>query len=750
MVAHDPLNIGEMWENIPCWTDGVWSLKSFDSREAFAQELETNYFKEPGEYELDETIHEFRAQSKRFDKTGYYCDHLENSLDYEDYWDWETLKSRRGVFYFNGEKSWYLPRDYYFWINFTKIYDKVKKKAFFAEIQDSQIWMSLYNCIAELRFKHGVMLKKRQFGSSYYYAAKQLNILWFEEESISKMGASLDAYLTGVNGTWKYVNRYKNFLNKNTAWYREFAGSAGDWTQKTEVTDEQNRKVEYGLGSTIETTSFQQSDTAGVGGPTSIFFYEEAGIAPRMDKTLEYLLPAMEAGDITTGYFVAAGTVGDLDQCKPLENLMRKAKANNFYTIRNKWVNDKNTVMETGLFIPEQYSMRPYIDEFGNSLVKEATARLQEMYDEWEKDLDPEIAQLRKSQRPMNMEVAFAARTESRFPTALVKSHKLEVEDGKYPYELIALEKNNKGVIEAKGTNKPPISEFPIPKKQIDKTGSIVVWERPDQGEDGKPDWGTYYASVDPVSEGKTTSSDSLCSIFVYKNPIQVTKYVKGVPTTFIEGDKVVCSWTGRFDDINETHLRLQYIIEWYNAWTIVEANVSLFILHMVHHKLQKYLVPKSEMVFIKEHGFNKGTHQEYGWKNTGTMFVNNLLTYLIESLREVTDKDFDSEGNVISETFGIERIPDPMALEEMIQYEHGLNVDRLISLSALIAFVKIQQANRGLKKRIEADDKSKEYLDKSDEMYNLKGRSPFKHMGGNGNSNTMKKPSRRAFKNLK
>jgi hypothetical protein len=745
MVSHDPLNIGEMWENIPHWNNGVWELKSFETREEFADELESKYFLEPGEYKLDKTTDEFRAQSLRFTKDGFYCDYIEGTLDYEEYWDWEALKCRKGVFYTNGEKLWYLPRDYYFWINFTQIYDKVKKKAFFPDIQDSQIWMSLYNWIAELKYMHGMMLKKRQYGASFYYAAKQMNLIWFEEGAVCKMGASLDAYLTGVNGTWKYVNRYRNFLNKHTGWYRDFAGSAGEWIQKTEVTEPSGRKVEYGLFSTYQTISFQQSDTAGVGGPTSLFFYEEAGIAPKMDRTLEFLLPAMEAGDITTGYFVASGTVGDLDQCKPLKNYIFKAKANNFYTIKNKHVNSKGSVLETGMFIPEQYSMRPFIDDFGNSLVEEATARLLEMYDEWEINLEPEVCQIRKSQRPINMQVAFAARQESRFPLALVQSHKLEVDDGLYPYELIDLEKDVNGKIIFKPTRKPPISEFPVNKKMIDKSGSIVMWERPDKD----PAWGTYYASVDPVAEGKTTSTDSLCSIVVYKVPVQVTKYVNGKPTTFVDGDKVVCSWAGRFDDINKTHERLQFIIEAYNAWTLVEANVSLFILHMIHNKLQKYLVPKSEMIFLKEHGFNKGTHQEYGWKNTGTIFVNNLLTYLIESLKEVIYEETDDEGNVTKKIYGITRIPDSMALEEMIQYEHGLNVDRLISYAALISFVKLQSANLGLKRRIETDDNSQEHLDLSDKIYNLKTKSAFKHIGG-GNRNSTHKPRRNPFRNIK
>ena len=57
-----------------------------------------------------------------------------------------------------------------------------------------------------------------------------------------------------------------------------------------------------------------------------------------------------------------------------------------------------------------------------------------------------------------------------------------------------------------KKSNKQPIKQFPVNKKTEDKTGCLVVWERPNKE---KPDFGSYYASIDPVAEGKTTTSDS-------------------------------------------------------------------------------------------------------------------------------------------------------------------------------------------------------------------------------------------------
>ena len=85
----------------------------------------------------------------------------------------------------------------------------------------------------------------------------------------------------------------------------------------------------------------------------------------------------------------------------------------------------------------------------------------------------------------------------------------------------------------------------------------------------------------------------------------------QGDVENFIEGDKVVAAWCGRFDDINETHKRLRLIIEWYNAWTLVENNISLFIMYMIKERKQAYLVPKNQMLFLKEAQPNKTVYQE-------------------------------------------------------------------------------------------------------------------------------------------
>jgi hypothetical protein len=132
--------------------------------------------------------------------------------------------------------------------------------------------------------------------------------------------------------------------------------------------------------------------------------------------------------------------------------------------------------------------------------------------------------------------------------------------------------------------------------------------------------------------------------------------------------------------------------------------------------------------MFLKDLGANANVFQEYGWKNTGILFKSHLLSYVIEYTREELDVATKEDGTIVKTTYGIERIPDPMLLKEMQAYTEGLNVDRLVAFSALVAFMRIQQSNRGYQKRVIMDDAAKN-LQKSDNLFKL-SHSPFRHMG--------------------
>ena len=724
---------------IPTYENGQWTTTEFHTSQEFIDFL-LSIFKEPGKYEYDETAFLFNEQAKNFNKNGFYCGFPFRSKDFSTYWEGEKDKCRNGVIFKNAGKTWYLTRDYYMWLNFLPIYDKEEKKYGFAKVRDAQYHMALYELLAELNYKHSAILKKRQIASSYFHMGKIINTYWFEEGSVCKIGASLKDYIND-KGSWKFLDEYKDFLNEHTAWYRPSnPEKVLLWQQQIEVRVG-NRKTTKGLKSKIQGASFEKSATTGVGGPTTYFFHEEAGIAPKMMETYEYLRPAMSSGMVTTGMFIAAGSVGDLEQCNPLKEMVLNPTNNDIYAVETDLIDADGTIGLAGLFIPEQWSMPPYIDDYGNSLVEEALKAINAEREKWKTELNPEQYQLRISQKPTNIAEAFAYRKESIFPQGIISKQLKKIEDKEYSFEHIELDRTADGV-EAKRSNKLPISQFPVDKKMQDKSGVLVVWERPVKN----PSFGMYYASVDPVSEGKTTTSDSLCSIFVYKSAVEVTRETPDGYESFIEKDKIVAAWCGRYDDVNKTHEQLEKIIEWYNAWTVVENNISLFIQYMISRRKQRYLVPKQQILFLKDLGSNATVYQEYGWKNTGVLFKSHLISYAIEFLREEIDTELDNHGNILSTTLGIERIPDPMLLKEMLAYQPGVNVDRLVAFSALVAFAKIQQSNRGFTKRKEED--ATKNLQNQNNLYKLKY-SPFKNLGRNKPMNSSK-PGRSAFKNFK
>ena len=728
------------YTDIPTWDNGTWTTTSFDTRTEF-RDFVLGIFKEPGKYEFDETSYIFNAEARRYNDQKFYCPAPVKSKDFITYWDDQKTKCRKGVIFHNAGKTWYLTREYYMWLNFLPINNKEIRRFSFPDIRDAQYHMALYEVLAELFYKHAAILKKRQIASSYFHAAKLINCIWFEETPILKIGASLKTY---VNDTWRFLNEYRNFLDDNTAWYRPMnPGKVLDWQQQIETSvPGQNRKTNKGLKGVLKGTSFEKDPTAGVGGPCTYFFHEEAGIAPKMNETFGYMKPALKSGMITTGTFIAAGSVGDLDQCDPLRKMILHPEANDIFYVESTLLNDKGTFSRSGLFIPEQWSMPPCVDKYGNSLVEEALKMLDEYFEKKKKDLAPEEYQLELSQHPRNIEEAFATRTVSIFPSHLVAAQKRRIEEKEYPIEYIELNKNADGTFTTEKSRKIPIFEFPITKSTEDKTGVIVIYERPIK--DAK--WGTYYASIDPVAQGKTTTSDSLCSIYVYKIPIEVTRKDAVDVETFIEQDKIVASWCGRFDDVNKTHERLEHIIEWYNAWTLVESNVPGFLTHMMKKRKQKYLVPKSQITFRKNVEYSQHGPEEYGWRNTGTVFSANILPYLVDYCREELDVETGEDGKIYKTTYGIERIPDVMAMVEMQHYREGLNVDRLIALGALIAFAKVQEANRGIMKRFE--DTGKKSLDNSKNLYKFTN-SPFRHIGM-GQGTLGKKPPRNPYKNLR
>lgn len=745
---------------VPTWNAGKWEYSIFQTKNEFRTFVK-DLFKEPGKYNFDETAYLFNEHARVFEKKKMFCEAPEGSQDYYKYWDTEREKCRRGVIFKNGKEGiWYLPRFYYHWINFLRIYRKAPPKGFhFPDVRDVQYHMALYECLAELHNKNSVILKKRQIASSYFHIAKIYNRYIFEYGFVAKLLASDKKYINAT-ASWKFLEEYHNFTNEHcTAWacsnnpHKEFS-----WKQAVDTKTTDGRKVTIGTKATISGISLDKDPVSPVGGAVDEVFYEEGGIAPTADITYNYMRAAMEEGGIVTGHFCLAGSVGDLSQCEPLRKFLLNPKGYDFYAVHTNLLDENGTEGETGLFIPEQWGMpgtQPgdedandgpplpnCIDEYGNSLVEKAVQALNERYEYVKKMKDASDYQHLVSQKPRNIAEAFAIRTVSPFPIRHTAAQVKRIEDNTYFLKYVQLERDENDKIVMVPSDKKPM-EYPTDKKKEDKTGVVVIHEDPIKQADGTIKWLLYLASIDPVETGDTKNSESLASVYIWKMTVEVTRQDGNDITVFTEGNKLVCEWVGRYDDPIKTNEQISRVLELYNAYGICEKNKPGFISYMQLKRRQKYLAKASDMIFDKEHENTDDTYKAYGYTMTPGLWKK-LLQYGIDSVNE----NIGPEDKPVP---GVTRIPFIWLLKEMQNYQDKGNYDRVIAYCALMAFVARQQAVMGMRKRIERTSTPIEDEKRNAEMRNLlNNRSPFRNIGRGSHMPSQYNIPKRPFKNLR
>lgn len=706
-----------------------WGTKEFKSKMEF-KNFVWSKFKKPGELKLKNTW-AFRQEATKYEQQGFYCDSPFRSTDYVQYWNNEKDKCLNGLIV----DDFYLTGYYYWWINFLPINDKMINKLKFPDIWDSQYYFFIYVLLCELEYKYSVIVKKRQWGSTFQHIAILLNDIWFQNAYINKIGASDEDYILA---DWQIMEEYRNFLNANTGWYRHFTpDQIFNWQQRLEL-NIKGRKRHIGNKSIIKGINFKLSPTKGVGGKNNKFFYEEAGITKTMKKTFQYIDPALKMGALTTGMFMAGGSVGELEQCEDLREMAFNPEGSNILKIENTF-NEASEYREICFFVPEYWSMPPYIDEEGNSLIDEAKAYLIEDRERVKKTSSPEDERMHISQHPMTIEEAFAYRKESIFPLAkVIKQQERIISNNTKPL-LVTIQRDKEGKLHHKMCDDcRPLEKFPLPVK-APKEGAITMWEPPI----ANPPMFTYFAGVDPIAVDKTRSSPSMFCIYIVKNLTETTYKEDGETKVKVDGYKIVASYTGRYDDLTKTNEIAEGLILYYNALACIENNVLSFINHMQSKGLQRYMATRDQLSFVSELKTNIGSYCPYGFKMNQTIwtyFVGTMLDYLTEELDVVRKHNSDE---VVKTVYGVERINDYQLLEEMRLYHDKLNVDRLVAFGAALAIMKsYSKYNIGVQKINETEEQKPKVIKAPPKSF-------FRNVGAY-QVESQPRPQRSYFKNYK
>ena len=672
---------------------------TFDNQEKFIIYLYSR-FKIPGEYNLKNT-HRWKDAGNAYANSvtrpnfegGQYTPYIKGTHKYKQYWRNEREKVLNGYIV----DDQYIPPFYYWYLNFCPIYNDVIKKKCLGDVWDSDLWFFQYIMLCMLQGKHAAVVKARQRGYSFKIMAILYWCFSWHEGSVNTIGAYKEEYTLK---SWRFLEFYRKHLNANTYWRRgPVVPKSLEWYERTQLVDGSY----HGLDSKLSATTFKVSPENGVGGSQTIFFYEEAGIAPKLLETVGYVRPALEKGSKTTGIIILSGSVGDLEDCKDLKEVFYRPDSHNFLSIDNIW-DKKSGYNKCGLFVSEAYNLAGFIDNEGNSLISEALEFIKKNNEKVKSIKRKDLAQLDISQKPTSPEEAFDQRKISEFPIEELQrqQERINIKDEKnlWKYKPLrcTLYEDDNGKIQVNTRNLPDEHKYPIIPTWEDKRGVVTIYQPPEQ----QPKFHTYFAGVDTVEVDETTTSESVMSVDIYQRMVKVRyKDVDGKIRTRVEGGKIVATYRGRYTPIEKSNEQAWFLIKMYNALAYVERSKPNFINYMKRNgRAEMFLAKESDVQISKDLNLeNYGSKSNYGFIISAT---NNMMRILKSTVKEYFATEFDriedSSGQVTKLITGIDKTDDYWLLEEYIQYnDKSGNYDRVISHAAALTLGKVYENEFGI-----------------------------------------------------
>ena len=146
-----------------------------------------------------------------------------------------------------------------------------------------------------------------------------------------------------------------------------------------------------------------------------------------------------------------------------------------------------------------------------------------------------------------------------------------------------------------------------------------------------------------------------------------------------------MASYTARPDKKETWDEQARLLIKYYNARTLCENDEYSFIDYMVAKGDSRYLERQPE--WIKEIIPGTTVRRDYGIHRSALPIRDFLHTTYKKYMERVDYEEKDENGSVIYQMRGIDKIFDPLLLEETIRYDDkNGNFDRVIAAELAIA----------------------------------------------------------------
>lgn len=454
--------------------------------------------------------------------------------------------------------------------------------------------------------------------------------------------------------------------------YKEKWGDNRVWSQFVIRNTAGGKKTEAGAGTTIKS-----------------MVYDEIGKDNFMQSFLA-VKPAMLSRFGYRAVPILVGTGGSFEKGNDAKNLFFRPDAHNMVKFTQP------DGRETGLFMPGwlrqdckykttlghwllETGRMSYIPE-GSELfeipmlatdMEKAMETIRKERADAMLDSDPKALLKAIMYYPLNVDEVFLTADNNLFAPILenLRKHQANIIEN-YTPRYVDLYRDIDGVTVAwKSSDLKPIRDFPVNASTI-KRAPVVIVEEPIKG----LPYATYVCGIDPYNQDQTSESPSLGSCYIMKRTYDPLGHFQ---------NSIVCYYTGRPDSLLEFYNICELMIDLYSAIALPENEGSI-IQYFIQKKKEHVLFDSPALTRYISSGSTTASRQKGLAATTPNQkhYMNLMLEYSSEVLEEV-----DAAGQVHTK-LGLVRIPDPMLLQEMIEYKgkttgtqrgvHGGNYDRI------------------------------------------------------------------------
>ena len=534
--------------------------------------------------------------------------------------------------------------------------------------------------------------------------------------SKSYVYASNKQYLTDdgiLTKAWDYMD----FIDSNTAWgkKRQVANTQMRRRASMIVTDDFGNKIEVGYKSEIIGVSLKDNPDSVRGKAGKLILWEEAGTFPELEAAWQIARPSVEQDGIAFGTMIMFGTGGDQGSAvAALRRAFYDPKSFNCLEFENIWDEGAQN-RPCGFFVPQHTNLdirdkegnRLYMDKDGNTIHNKSKdfilgLRKQELENAVSsQQIDRYIAE--HSETPAE---AFTELSGNIFPKKELQKQLAKIRTNK----KIQNHKQVGFLTEANGEmiwniqKGGDITQYPLPK-DTDPKGAIVIWEHPVKN----APFGLYIAGIDPYDHDQS-GTNSLGSCIIYKRFQDFESY----------SDIIVAEYTGRPATAEIFYENVRKLLIYYNARAMVE-NQNTGIFTYFNNKHCSYLLADQPDI-IKDIVNNSSVNRRKGCH----------MNKEIKLWGEGKIKEWLEEKRN-DEQLGLNTILSEPLLEELIQYNDKINVDRIMAFMQVMIY-KEQLYNTKVKQK-EEEEKKIRLFDKP--LFKFDHNNSFTFMPLNNNTTT-------------